>query len=82
MLSLQLWTTSDKTAVNQFSCWSVWHISVFSQSQTVLAWKDCVPLVMGESATGAGASDQPTLRAQQSCDLAICGPSESAAVGR
>lgn len=61
----------------------IFHIFVpLSQSQVVSSWEDGVAVVMGKSTSGAGESDQPTLRGQQSCDLALRGSTESAAVGR
>lgn len=52
------------------------------QDQAVTAGEDGVPLVLGQPAPGAGAPDQPAVREQQFGDLAVCGASESAAVGR
>lgn len=55
---------------------------LFPQNQAVTAGEDGVSLVLGEPAPGTGASDQSTVREQQFGDLAVCGASESAAVGR
>lgn len=55
---------------------------LFPQNQAVPAREDSVSLVLGEPPPGTGASDQPAVREQQFGDLAVCGASESAAVGR